>query len=85
MNVQEKSDCVVVPVNLPNKAAIAAAEAGEGRAQMKENIAQSRMPPTQSGNRMSQGLDGVRKSSEGKETGTVHFLAPPRDNIAVAR
>jgi len=63
MNVQEKSDCAVVPVNQPNKAAIAAAEAGEGRAQMKENIGQPRMLPTQSGNRMSQGLDGVRKAA----------------------
>ena len=32
VHVLEKSDCAVVPVNLPNKAAIAAAEAGEGRA-----------------------------------------------------
>jgi group II intron reverse transcriptase/maturase len=61
MHVLEKSDCAVVPVNQPNKAAQAAAEAGEGRAQMEENIDQSRMLPTQSGNRMSQGLDGVRK------------------------
>ena len=85
MHVLEKSDCAVVPVNQPNKAAIAAAEAGEGRAQMKENIGQPRMLPTQSGNRMSQGLDGGAKSSKGKEAGTVHLLAPPRDNIAVAR
>ena len=63
VHVLEKSDCAVVPVNQPNKAAIAAAEAGEGRAQMKENIGQSRMLPTQSGNRMSQGLDGVRKAA----------------------
>ncbi len=63
MHVLERSDCAVVPVNQPNKAAIAAAEAGEGRAQMKENIGQSRMLPTQSGNRMSQGLDGVRKAA----------------------
>jgi RNA-directed DNA polymerase len=63
VHVLEKSDCAVVPVNLPNKAAIAAAEVGEGRAQMKENIGQPRMLPTQSGNRMSQGLDGVRKAA----------------------
>ena len=61
--VLEKSDCAVVPVNQPNKAAMAAAEVGEGRAQMKENIGQPRMLPTQSGNRMSQGLDGVRKAA----------------------
>lgn len=52
----EKSDCAVVPVNQPNKEAKASAEAGEGRARTKENIVQSRMPPTQSGKRMSQGL-----------------------------
>jgi RNA-directed DNA polymerase len=40
MHVLEKSDCAVVPVNQPNKEAKASAEAGEGRAQMKKNIAQ---------------------------------------------
>jgi hypothetical protein len=30
---------------------------------MKENIAQSHMLPTQSGDRISQGLDGVRKAT----------------------
>jgi hypothetical protein len=52
----EMSDCAVVPVNQPNKEAQASTEAGEGRAQTKENIVQSRMRPTQSGKRMSQGL-----------------------------
>jgi RNA-directed DNA polymerase len=77
MHVLEKSDCAVVPVNQPNKAAIAAAEAGEGRAQMKENIGRSRMLPTQSGNRMSQGLDGVRKARERKQerfTSLLHHI-----------
>ena len=46
MHVLEKSDCAVVPVNQPNKAAEAAAEAGEGRAQMEENIGQPHMLPT---------------------------------------
>jgi len=63
MNVQEKSDCAVIPVNRPNKEARACAEAGEGRAQTKENVVQSHMPPTQSGTRMSQGLDGVRRAA----------------------
>ena len=63
MHVLEKSDCAVVPVNRPNKGGQLPAEAGEGRAQMKENIGQPRMLPTQSGNRMSQGLDGVRKAA----------------------
>jgi len=39
MNVQEKSDCAVVPVNQPNnEGQQPSAEAGEGRAQTKENI-----------------------------------------------
>ena len=63
----EKSDCAVLPVNRPNKGGQLPTEAGEGRAQMKENIDQSRMLPTQSGNRMSQGLDGVRKAARGKK------------------
>lgn len=74
----EKSDCAVVPVNRPNKAAQAAAEVGEGRVQMKENIDQSRMLPTQSGARMSQGLDGVRKAAREKKqerfTSLLHHL-----------
>jgi RNA-directed DNA polymerase len=62
MNVQEKSDCAVVPVNQPNnEGQQPSAEAGEGRAQTEENIVQSHMRPTQSGKRMSQGLHGVRQ------------------------
>jgi hypothetical protein len=39
MNVQEKSDCAVVPVNQPNnEGQQPSAEAGEGRAQPEENI-----------------------------------------------
>ena|SRR5580658_3848814 len=75
--VPEKSHCAVVPVNPPNNEGQPSTEAGEERAQMKENIVQSRMHPTQSGGCMSQGLDGVRKAAKNKETGTVHFLAPP--------
>ena len=50
MYVLEKSDCAVVPVNQPNKEASASAEAGEGRAQLKENIIQPHMLLTQSRN-----------------------------------
>jgi hypothetical protein len=63
MHVLEKSDCAAVPVNQPNKEGQPSAEAGEGRAQTRENIVQSHMHPTQSGKRMSQGLDGVRKAA----------------------
>jgi retron-type reverse transcriptase len=63
MHVLEKSDCAAVPVNRLNKGGQLPGEAGEGRAQMKENIDQSRMLLTQSGRGMSQGLDGVRKAA----------------------
>src|SRR6202044_2853271 len=74
VHVLEKSDCAVVPVNLPNKAAIAAAEVGEGRAQMKEKIGQPRMLPKQRGNRMSQGLDCVRKAARERKQERFTFL-----------
>jgi RNA-directed DNA polymerase len=63
MNVQEKSDCVVVPVNQTNKEERSSAEPGEKRVRAKENIVQSHMRPTQSGKRMSQGLHGVRPAA----------------------
>src|SRR6478672_13500789 len=78
MNVQEKSDCAVVPVNELNNEGQPSAEAGEGRAQTKENIVQSHMRPTQSGERMSQGLDGVRKAARERKqerfTALLHHL-----------
>ncbi len=78
-HVQEKSDCAVVPLNRPNKEGQPSAEVGEGRAQTEENIVRSRMPPTQSGTRMSQGLNGVRRAaSERKQerfTALLHHLS----------
>ena len=75
----EKSDCAVLPVNQPNKEGRPSAEVGEGRAQMKENIAQPHMLPTQSGKRMSQGLDGVRKAAKDRKqerfTSLLHHLS----------
>ena len=43
MHVLEKSDCIVVPVNQPNKVTQVAAEVGEGRVQLEENIGQTHM------------------------------------------
>ena len=63
MHVPEKSDCAAVPVNQPNKEGQPSAEVGEGRAQMKENIDQPHMLPTQRGKGVSPGLDGVRKAA----------------------
>jgi RNA-directed DNA polymerase len=57
----EESDRAVVSMNLSNKEGQNSAEAGERRARAKENIAQSNTSPTQSGERVSQGLRGVRK------------------------
>ena len=84
VNVLEKSDCAVVPVNQPNKEGQSSAEAGEGRAQTKENIVQSHMRPTQSGKRMSQGLRGVRQAARERKqerfTALLHHL-----NVALLR
>ena len=78
-NVQEKSDCAVIPVNQPNKGRELAAEAGKGRAQTQENIVQSHIRPTQSGKRMSQGLHGVRQATRGRKqerfTALLHHLS----------
>ena len=79
MHVQEESDCAVVPVNQPNKEGQSSAEAGEGRAQTKENIVQSNMRPTQSGKRVSQGLRGVRQAAKERKqerfTALLHHLS----------
>ena len=78
MHVLEKSDCAAVPVNQLNKEGRLSAEAGEGRAQTRENIVQSHMHPTPSGKRMSQGLDGVRKAAKERRqerfTALLHHL-----------
>src|SRR5215468_10535460 len=79
MNVQEKSDCVVVPVNQLNNEEQSSAEVGEGRTQSKENIVQSHMHPTQCGKRVSQGLSGVRQAARDRKqerfTALLHHLS----------
>jgi RNA-directed DNA polymerase len=61
MHALEKSDCAIVPMNQPNNGEQSSAVAGEGSAWTKENITQSNTSPTQSGERVSQGLRGVRQ------------------------
>src|SRR5215471_7870453 len=63
MHVSEKSDRATVPMNQPNKGEQSSAEVGEGRARIKENIGRSNTSPTQSGERVSQGLSGVRQAA----------------------
>jgi RNA-directed DNA polymerase len=69
---------LVVPVSQPNQGGRPSAEVGEGRAQTKENIVQSHMHSTQSGKRMFQGLDGVRKAAKERKqerfTALLHHL-----------
>src|SRR5229473_5213447 len=75
VNVQEKSDCAVVPLNRPNKEGQPSAEVGEGRAQTGENIVQSNTSPTQSGERVSQGLNGVRQVAKARKSSCSPFAA----------
>jgi RNA-directed DNA polymerase len=65
-------------MNHSNKDGDASAESGEGRPLIKENVRQPNTPPTQSGERVSQGLAGVRKAAgnnkEMKFTALLHHL-----------
>ena len=84
MNAAEESDRGVVPVNQPNHEAQAFAEDGEGRPQTKENTRGARTPPTLSGERVSQGLSGVRQAArerkQEKFTALLHHM-----NVALLR
>jgi group II intron reverse transcriptase/maturase len=65
-------------VNQPNNSGKPRAEAGEGRLEIKENIAQPNTRPTQSGVSVSQGLSGVRQRArerrKEKFTALLHHL-----------
>jgi len=50
-------------MNHSNKGVNSSAESGEGRPLIKENVRQPNTSPTQSGERVSQGLAGVRKAA----------------------
>jgi RNA-directed DNA polymerase len=77
-NVPEESHDGIVPMNHSNKDERPLAENEEGRPSIKENAGQPRTYPTQSGDRVSQGLAGVRKAArEHKEmrfTALLHHL-----------
>jgi len=74
----EESDRGEVPMNQPNKGAQAPAEVGEGRPRPKENTGQSHTPPAQNGQRVSQGLNGVRRAARERKqerfTTLLHHL-----------
>src|ERR1022692_3289537 len=56
----QESDLGVVPMKGSNKEGQPTAESLEGRPETKENARQTHMRPTQCGQRMSQGLEGMR-------------------------
>jgi RNA-directed DNA polymerase len=78
MHAREESDRGVVPMNQPNKGVQAPAEVGEGRPRPKENTGQSHTPPAQNGQRVSQGLIGVRRAARERKqerfTTLLHHL-----------
>lgn len=78
MYVSEESDSGKVPMNHSNKDGKLLAESEEGRPLIKENTHQPSTHSTQSGERVSQGLAGVRKAArENKEmkfTALLHHI-----------
>src|SRR5437762_3171209 len=64
MHGDEKSDRPVVPMSPPNKAADAAAEAGEGSGLGKENAASTTRPGHSAGLSVPSALDRVRRVAE---------------------
>src|SRR5947199_9752157 len=84
MYVPEESHSGIVPMNQSNKDRKPSAENEEGRPLIKENAGPPNTHPTQSGERVSQGLAGVRKVA--RDNGDeVHRLAPPSDRRSAAR
>jgi hypothetical protein len=57
----EESDRTILSMNQTNKEERSSAEPGEKRVRATENIVQPNINPTQSGERVTQGLSGVRE------------------------
>jgi group II intron reverse transcriptase/maturase len=78
MHAREESDRGEVPMNQPNKGVQAPAEVGEGRLRPKENTGQTHTLPAQNGQRVSQGLNGVRQAARERKqerfTTLLHHL-----------
>src|ERR1700739_621635 len=77
-NVPEESHDGIVPMNHSNKDEKPLAKNEEGRRPIKETAGQPHTSPTQSGDRVSQGLAGVRKAArehkEMKFTALLHHV-----------
>ncbi len=78
VHVSEGSDSGVIPVKRSNNNGKPFAEGVEGRPLTKENTLQSSTPPTQSGERVFQGLAGVRRAARARKgekfTALLHHL-----------
>jgi RNA-directed DNA polymerase len=78
MYVFEGSDSGVVLMKRLNKDSAPSAEGAEGRPLTKENTHQSSTQPTQDGERVSQGLAGVRRAAKARKgekfTALLHHL-----------
>ncbi len=74
----EGSDHTIVPMKLTNKEAQASAEPAEGRVRTEENDVEANTQPTRSGERVSQGLGGVRQAARERKqeqfTALLHHL-----------
>ena len=71
MQVSEKSDRAVVPMNQPIKGERSSAEVGEGRARAKENTVPSYTSPTQSGRTRVPGIERCAASSQVRSAATI--------------
>jgi RNA-directed DNA polymerase len=72
----EESDRAIRSKNQTNKEEQSSAEPGEKRARAKENIVQPNTNPTQSGERVSQGLSGVREAARKRRKERFSFASP---------
>src|SRR5258707_7706611 len=63
MHAAEESDRGEVPKSRPNNEAQAKSEGEEGRPRIKENASPTHTSPAQNGERVSQGLAGVRQAA----------------------
>ncbi len=77
-HAREESHEAIVPMKPPNNGAQASAEVVEGRASIQENSVESSTRPTPSGERVSQGLGGVRRVARERKqerfTALLHHL-----------
>ena len=77
-HADQESDSGVVPMKGSNKGGQPTAESPEGRPETKENVREPHMRPTQGSQRMSQGLEGVRRAAQERKqekfTALLHHL-----------